>query len=472
MLLPVHIIWSSGRGGGAYYDPNDPTKYGTIFNYNPLTKKQTTLFSFNGTDGFEPLCRLLYVPDSLVYGTTNQGGANSMGTVFSFNLKTNTENVVINYDSANGYTNLGVNQLMQAKNGLIYGTSWMGGKYGAGVIYSYDIHTGKDSVRYNLLDTVTGSGCYMELWEDTVSGILYGTTEDGGAGQGVLYGFNPKTNRDSVYVDFKLSPNNGPYQPRGGLIRASNGLLYGMSDAGGKPDSGTIYTFNTHSGAMNMVYQFSGMHGGYPNANELLQLSNGLLYGATWGGGDAAGDGVLFSFNPSNNTEKVLVTFNGTDGRIPQGNLVQDPDNGLIYGTTTYGGSAGYGVLFSYDITTNTYTKLLDFTGSNGTYPIGLALVDTAIHTGVNSINVPQGSVKVYPNPGRGVFTLQINNYGAEAKNVIEIYDVLGEKVYAGSVNSTTTEINLSNQPNGIYLYRVLTLEGSLIGEGKLVVER
>ncbi len=166
-----------------------------------------------------------------------------------------------------------------------------------------------------------------------------------------------------------------------------------------------------------------------------------------------------------------MVSLTGSNGSAPQGNLVQDPDNGLIYGTTTYGGSAGYGVLFSYDITTNIYTKLLDFTGPNGTYPIGVVLVDTAIHTGVNTIDAPGGSVKVYPNPGRGVFTLQISNYEA-ARNVMEIYDVLGEKVYTGSVNSTTTEINISNQPAGVYFYRVFTQEGSLIGEGKIVVER
>ncbi len=465
-----YILYGVTGGGGAYYDPNEPAKYGTIFSYNPLTKKQTILFSFNGTNGFGPVSKLLYVPDSLVYGTTAQGGVNGMGTVFSFNLKTNTENVVINYDSTNGYTNDGDNQLMQAKNGLIYGTSWQGGKYGGGVIYNYDIHTGKDSVQYNLVDTVTGWGSFMELWEDTASGILYGVTEGGGKfGNGVLYGFNPKTNKDSVYVSF----NNSPNEPTSGLIKANNGLLYGTSQAGGKADSGAIYTFNTQTGSVNVVYSFGGKYGAYPNTNELLQLSNGLLYGMTYGGGDAARDGVLFSFNPANNTEKVLVTFNGTDGSNSYGSLVQDPDNGLLYGTTSNGGSAGYGVLFSYDITTNIYTKLLDFTGPNGAYPVGsLTLVDTAIHLGVNSIHAPQGSVKAYPNPGRGVFTLQISNYEPGTRNIIEIYDVLGEKVYAGSVNSTTTEINLSNQPAGVYFYRVLTQEGSLAGEGKLGVER
>jgi uncharacterized repeat protein (TIGR03803 family) len=97
------MLYGTTYEGGTHND-------GTIFNYNPMTNKQAVLFSFNGTtDGFEPVSKLLYVPDSLLYGTTNIGGANDMGTVFSFNLKTNTENVVINYDNTNGYTNSGGN---------------------------------------------------------------------------------------------------------------------------------------------------------------------------------------------------------------------------------------------------------------------------------------------------------------------------------------------------------------------------
>ncbi len=228
-----------------------------------------------------------------------------------------------------------------------------------------------------------------------------------------------------IYVTFKPYPNTGPNDASSGLIHASNGLLYGMSEGGGKFDSGTIYTFNTRTGAINVVYSFGGTHGdgAYPDGTDLLQLSNGVLYGVTWGGGDAAGEGVLFSFNPANNTEKVLVTFNGTDGSYPSGSLIRDPDKGLLYGTTIYGGSAGYGVLFSYDVTTNTYTKLLDFTGSNGSYPVSLTLVDTAIHLGVNTINIPLGSIKVYPNPSNGLFTFQLP--GVSSPLSVGVYNVM-----------------------------------------------
>ena len=45
--------------------------------------------------------------------------------------------------------------------------------------------------------------------------------------------------------------------------------------------------------------------------------------------------------------------------------------NGKLYGTTSSGGAGTSGVLFEYDINTDTYAKKVDFTGSNGANPYG-----------------------------------------------------------------------------------------------------
>ena len=42
------------------------------------------------------------------------------------------------------------------------------------------------------------------------------------------------------------------------------------------------------------------------------------------------------------------------------GSLIQASD-GKLYGMTSHGGSNGYGVIFSFDPSTSTYTKLKDF---------------------------------------------------------------------------------------------------------------
>jgi hypothetical protein len=93
--------------------------------------------------------------------------------------------------------------------------------------------------------------------------------------------------------------------------------------------------------------------------------------------------------------------------------------------------------------------------------------------TGVEPIN-NNAVLEIYPNPSNGRFQLVISNYQLGMNNTIEVYNVLGEKIYSANYSLPTTyySLDLSNQPNGIYLYRVLSTNGSMIGEGKLMIAK
>ena len=202
----------------------------------------------------------------------------------------------------------------------------------------------------------------------------------------------------------------------------------------------------------------------------MVELSNGLIYGTTPQGGNQYG--LIFSFDLGHNTEVVLEDFNDTNGYYPTGTLVQDPATGLLYGNTYLGGSASEGVLYSFDITTSNYTKILDFTGANGAYPLGsLTLIDTSSSLGINSINTSAG-IKVYPNPNNGSFTITLQNINAACN--VEVYNVLGVKVHTESLpqNQANNSINLTGQPSGVYFYRVLSEADGLVGEGKVVIQK
>jgi carboxyl-terminal processing protease len=98
--------------------------------------------------------------------------------------------------------------------------------------------------------------------------------------------------------------------------------------------------------------------------------------------------------------------------------------------------------------------------------------------TSISTITKPLAKVAIYPNPSNGSFTLSLSNVAE--KCCIEIYNVLGEKVYSQlstfpkgiPSDNSQLPINISSQPNGIYLYRILRENGELVGEGKVVIEK
>ena len=73
--------------------------------------------------------------------------------------------------------------------------------------------------------------------------------------------------------------------------------------------------------------------------------------------------GVIFSFDPSTSTYTKLKDFDSTNGRNPGGSLIQASD-GKLYGMTQFGGSKDSGIIFSFDPSSSTYAKLKDFDGT------------------------------------------------------------------------------------------------------------
>ena len=74
------------------------------------------------------------------------------------------------------------------------------------------------------------------------------------------------------------------------------------------------------------------------------------------GGSIGGGIGVIFSFDPSSSTYTKLIELDSTKGVLPFGSLKQASD-GKLYGMTLAGGNGGLGVIFSYDPSSSTYTR-------------------------------------------------------------------------------------------------------------------
>jgi uncharacterized repeat protein (TIGR03803 family) len=314
------------------------TAGGTVFE---LTKAGTEkpLYSFaGGTDGALPTAGLVYA-NGVLYGTTWYGGQYGPynGTVFAVTLA-GTERVLYSFSS--GQTTLPRAGLVYA-NGVLYGTTEGGADHGS--VFAVT-PAGTERVLYSFTGGTDGGDPYGGLID--VNGVLYGTTRYGGQyGQGTVFAV---TLAGTERVLYSFTGGTDGRMPMAGLIDV-NGVLYGTTSSGGQYGAGTVFAVYIRSGSERVLHSFgSGADGASPWAG-LIDV-NGVLYGTTWRGGQYEQGpytgGTVFAVNTTSGSEQVLHSFgSGTDGAQPQAGLIDV--NGVLYGTTQYGGQYGQGTVFA-----------------------------------------------------------------------------------------------------------------------------
>lgn len=274
---------------------------GTVFNLSP-SGKLTTLHSFGGADGAEPLAGLALANGNL-YGTTSTGGAQNDGTVFKI-TPGGTLTTLHSFSGADGeypYASLAL-----GADGNLYGTTLEGGTHGGyGTVFKVT-PGGTFTVLYSFCSQ---SGCPGGQFPQTglvqaTNGLLYGTTIEGGAyGDGTIFSITTGGALSAVYnVCSQSGCPDGEYL-YAPLIQATDGNLYGIMDVGGANNAGTVFKLTT-SGTLTTLYNFCSQSGctdgAYP-AGSLLQATNGNLYGTTADGGVnncvPSGCGTVFSIS-------------------------------------------------------------------------------------------------------------------------------------------------------------------------------
>ncbi len=204
-----------------------------------------------------------------------------------------------------------------------------------------------------------------------VNGTLYGTTEWGGThckpdtGCGVVFSVNATTGTETVLHSFNYAPKDGSW-PAASLIKM-DGMLYGATPGGGKYRIGVVFALDPSTGAETVLHSFGNKGDGADAWAGLIDV-RGTLYGTTCCGGANANGGAVFAINPKTGAESVVYSFcsqaNCTDGAGPLGSLIDV--NGTLYGTTFGGGtqcagSGGCGTVFSVNPATGVETVVYSF---------------------------------------------------------------------------------------------------------------
>jgi uncharacterized repeat protein (TIGR03803 family) len=309
----------------------------------------TTLFSFNGSDEAYPKAGLVQGTDGNFYGVASDSlQVGTSGAIFKITTA-GALTTLYSFSEATGvFPSAG---LVEAK-GDFYGTTQQGGAAFGGTVFKIT-SSGILTTLYSFSNGgVDGSYPYAGL--TLANGNFYGTTESGGinngsGGFGTVFKITSAGTLTTLYSFCAQTGCADGANPYAGLVQIAGGNFFGTTASGGAHGQGTVYEI-TPSGALTTLYSFCAQTGCADGANPyagLVQATNGMLYGTTQYGG-AKNGGTVFEITPGG----VLTTLYSfcaqsgcTDGANPYAGLVL-ASNGDLYGTTQYGGTDGWGTMF------------------------------------------------------------------------------------------------------------------------------
>jgi len=147
-----------------------------------------------------------------------------------------------------------------------------------------------------------------------------------------------------------------------------------------------------------------------------------------------------------------VVNFNGAD-KVYASNALNNAIQWFLNGDEIPGAN-------SYILTvTDTGMYSVEYSNASGCRSLSDELSVTNIISGLGEI--PGVIVSIFPNPCRGAFRLMLSETGSGAE--VSITDIAGREVYhirGSSAGGLIADVNLANEPSGVYLCRISTERG------------
>lgn len=317
-------LYGTTSSGGAY-------SHGEVYKVTS-TGSESVLYSFcaqqNCTDGGYPVSNLTLDKAGNLYGTTEYGGASNLGAVFK--LEPNgTETVLYSFQKAPD-GNYPVTGVVMGKTGNLYGTTEQGGSNAVGTVFKLS-PSGSETILHSFSGKPDGASPQADLLMK--AGSLYGTTYSGGAYNGGTVFKVTKTGVETVLYSFCAQQNcSDGENPRSNLVTDRSGNLYGTTFNGGANASyaGTVFALNS-GGDETVLYSFCAQqdcNDGYNPEGRIARDKSGNLYGSTsigspyhWGN----------TFKISGTAESVLYAFPDGPCSVPLGVILS---KGYLYGAS------------------------------------------------------------------------------------------------------------------------------------------
>jgi uncharacterized repeat protein (TIGR03803 family) len=349
-------LYGTTTYGGPPYNipPQNPANKGNLFRVNLDGSGFTVLHEFSGKDdGWKPWSGLA-IAANRIYGSTVYGGPhNEKGSVlYKMNIDGSDFHALHFFgEPGDGYG--GSTSPILVGHTLFGLTRWGGN--GTGTIYRYDLPSGLYQTLHRFASNGSDGGSPLGTLTLVNDGFLYGLTWKGGnKNLGTLFRIRPDgLNFETLYHFSGGSQGKYPYDC---LLFDGNRSLYGttLGEYGkDSSDLGVIFKYDVSSREYSVLHRFAGGSddSGKPNGSLILDPSNRLLFGVThgddaWGGQEF---GILYQINVDGSGFQILHEFSGARaGATPMRTPLLI--NNALYGMTAYGGNENYGMIYRYQL--------------------------------------------------------------------------------------------------------------------------
>lgn len=258
--------------------------YGTLFRITPAGEIKR-LHVFDGRPG-HPLAGLVAGRDGAFYGTTSTWNLEYGGTVFRMTTDGNTANVTHLHTFGSGPGVMPRTALVEdvIHDGVFYGTtSGHGVQVNSGTLFKITAAGEYTHLHSFAREMERPSGPLVQAGD----GMLYGSTTGGGANQqGMVFRIDTEGNHFEILHDFDQASDQLA-EPSGGLVRSPDGYLYGAA--------GGIYRVDPNTGKVARLLstaQVNAVAGSRISGNDykvnlttLLRGSDNAYYAASGYGG-------------------------------------------------------------------------------------------------------------------------------------------------------------------------------------------
>lgn len=270
---------------------------GTIFEFDPRTNIVKAIYSFSNTTGANPRPPLVETSPGVLWGTTGNGGANSRGVIYKFNVNTGQYTVVRNSPSTGDSYASGIAQ----KGSKLYFIA-----RDASQLHEVDTATNAFLVKYTFPANYLSAAYYNFVIAS--DGNLYGLVPNGSNGYGELFQYNFTTNTHSI----KFAPTNNSFGNGLStyLTLASNNKFYWVGNDGGANNQGTIVEYDPATNLASKKFDFNSSQNVRGLSCVFTQASDGYLYAASSNGG-VNNNGGIFRFSPATSVFE-MVKYNNS----------------------------------------------------------------------------------------------------------------------------------------------------------------